>query len=84
MSVEGDELMAKEGQSDPKAPEGPGLGRDFWANATVVFPEEPKEKLTIRLDADLVRWFKTQGRGYQTRINAVLRTYYEAQKEGPD
>ncbi len=39
----------------------------------------PKQHLNLRLDADVVDWFKTQGRGYQTRINAVLRAYVRAQ-----
>jgi uncharacterized protein (DUF4415 family) len=33
--------------------------------------------MTLRLDADLLDWLRAQGRGYQTRINAVLRSYYE-------
>jgi uncharacterized protein (DUF4415 family) len=40
---------------------------------------KPKQTVTIRLDADLLNWLREQ-RGYQTRINAVLRTYMEAQK----
>jgi len=39
-----------------------------------------KEQLTLRLDEDVVRWFKGTGKGYQTRINTVLRRYVEAQK----
>jgi uncharacterized protein (DUF4415 family) len=37
----------------------------------------PKEIVTMRLDADLLRWFRQQ-RGYQTRINAILRAYMQA------
>lgn len=36
-----------------------------------------KQQLTLRLDADVVDWFKRQGEGYQTRINAVLRKHVE-------
>ena len=47
-----------------------------------------KRQLTIRLDEDVLDWLKRQGRGYQTRINAILRAYYEAHKDntspGPD
>ena len=43
---------------------------DFWANAKVVLPQ-PKQPITIRLDADLLAWLRSQ-KGYQTRINAVL------------
>jgi uncharacterized protein (DUF4415 family) len=48
----------------------------FWRSAKVVMPQ-PKETITIRLDADLLEWLRRQ-KGYQTRINAVLRTYMEA------
>jgi len=37
----------------------------------------------VRYDADVLAWFKAQGRGYQTRMNAVLRSYYEAHKDEP-
>ncbi len=50
-----------------------------WANARVVFPPG-KAPVTLRLDRDIIAWFKLQGRGYQTRINAVLRGFVEAQK----
>jgi uncharacterized protein (DUF4415 family) len=49
----------------------------FWKNARVVMPV-PKEIVTMRLDADLLRWFR-QHPGYQTRINAILRAYMNAQ-----
>jgi len=45
----------------------------FWRSAKVVMPT-PKEIVAMRLDADLLRWFRQQ-RGYQTRINAILRAY---------
>ena len=37
-----------------------------------------KAQLTIRVDQDVLAWFKSQGRGYQTRINSLLRAYMEA------
>ena len=49
---------------------------DFWKHARLVMPR-PKETITIRLDADLLEWFRKQ-KGYQTRINTVLRTYMQA------
>jgi uncharacterized protein (DUF4415 family) len=48
----------------------------FWKDAKVVLPT-PKEIVTMRLDADLLRWFRRE-RGYQTRINAILRAYMQA------
>ena len=50
----------------------------FWKKAKVVLPQ-PKRTITMRLDADLLQWLRRQ-KGYQTRINAVLRTYMDAQK----
>ena len=40
---------------------------------------EPKDRLAIRLDHDVVQWLKKNGKGYQTRINAILRSYMQAQ-----
>lgn len=51
----------------------------FWKTAKVVYPQ-PKETITIRLDADVLAWLKDQGKGYQTRINAILRAYMKAQQ----
>jgi len=56
----------------------PQLGKSFWKRAKLVMPE-PKDRLTIRLDHDIVEWLKKQGSGYQTRINAILRSYMMAQ-----
>jgi uncharacterized protein (DUF4415 family) len=50
---------------------------EFWDTAHLVLPRPPKTQVTLRLDADLLDWFRAQGRGYQTRINAVLRSYME-------
>lgn len=41
-------------------------------------PVPPKTAIALRLDADVVSWFKSQGSGYQTRINAVLRAFKDA------
>ena len=73
-----DDLAALPDRTRPDAPEGPSLGPDFWKTAKVVFPDGPKERLTVRFDRDVVAWFKSQGRGYQTRMNAVLKAYVEA------
>jgi uncharacterized protein (DUF4415 family) len=56
----------------------PPLNADFFANAQLRMPK-PKQTITIRLDADVLDWFKLQGKGYQTRINAVLRMYKNSQ-----
>ncbi len=49
-----------------------------WDSAVLVTPG-PKKLLSLRLDADVVEYFKGTGKGYQTRINAVLRAYKDAQ-----
>lgn len=46
-----------------------------WATTELPLPRS-KARTTLRLDADLLDWFRAQGRGYQMRINAVLRSYY--------
>jgi uncharacterized protein (DUF4415 family) len=38
----------------------------------------PKQSVSLRIDADVLKWFKAQGAGYQTRINAVLRAFTDA------
>jgi len=57
----------------------PPLDESFFANAQVRLPER-KVPITIRLSPDVLAWFRTLGKGYQTHINAVLRMYMEAQQ----
>src|SRR6185437_11786268 len=52
----------------------------FWDNATVMLPEA-KQQITLRLDADVIRFFKRTGKGYQSRMGAVLRSYVEAKRK---
>jgi uncharacterized protein (DUF4415 family) len=51
--------------------------RDWTGAKRGVFYKAVKQQLTLRLDADVVDWFKRQGAGYQTQINAVLRKHVE-------
>ena len=55
----------------------PELDEAFFKNAVLRLPR-PKATVCIRLDQDILDWFRTQGKGYQTRINAVLRAYKDA------
>lgn len=50
------------------------LPEDFWADAELVVPPT-KEAISLRVDRDVLEWFKEQGPRYQTRMNAVLRSY---------
>ncbi len=52
----------------------------FWRDAKLVMPER-KVPVSLRIDRDVVDWFKSHGRGYQSRINAVLRSYMNARKK---
>lgn len=54
-------------------------GEPDWSTVQAGIPG-PKQQLTMRFDADVIAWFKAQGSGYQTRMNAVLRSYVEHQK----
>ena len=56
------------------------MGADFWKRARVVMPPG-KTSVHLRVDSDVFEWFKKQGDGHLTRMNAVLRSYVEAQKE---
>ncbi|EQD33161.1 hypothetical protein B2A_13304, partial [mine drainage metagenome] len=52
----------------------PPLTEDFWKNAVRGrFYRPVKQQLTVRVDMDVLEWLKRQGKGYQSRINAILR-----------
>lgn len=57
----------------------PELDETFFRNAKLIEPST-KEQITMRIDADVLEWFKARGKGYQTRMNAVLKAYVLAQK----
>ncbi len=62
----------------------PELSPEFFARAIVrrgLQPVAPKAQLTIRVDREVLDWFRQQGSGYQTRINALMRAYMEAHKK---
>ena len=56
------------------------VDEDFWRNARVVMPPPGKASVHLRLDADVLDWFRAQGRGHLGRMNAVLRSFMEAHK----
>ena len=65
--------------------ESPELTPEMFARAVVrrgLRPKARKVQLTVRVDSDVIEWFRSQGRGYQTQINALLRAYMEAYKAG--
>lgn len=56
----------------------PATDEQFWKDAKIVYPQN-KKSLTIRIDSDVLEWFRAQGKGYQTMINAVLKSYVNSQ-----
>ena len=61
----------------------PPLTDEMWARGILrknFKPVPRKHQLTLRIDQDVIEFFKKQGRGYQTKINQLLRAYMEAHK----
>lgn len=61
----------------------PPLTPEFFVNGVLrrgLKPLTRKNQLTLRIDQDVIDFFKKQGRGYQTKINQLLRAYMEAHK----
>jgi uncharacterized protein (DUF4415 family) len=71
-----EEELERDIASDPDWKDGP---RDWYKHAEALMPTA-KKLLSLRLDADIVAWFKERGPGYQTRMNAVLRAFIQQKK----
>jgi len=59
----------------------PEVTPEMFAHAAVHtgLPERPKKKqVSLRIDEDVLKWYREQGRGWQTRMNALLRAYMDA------
>ena len=61
--------------SDPDA--APALDTDWFTDAELVLPQ-PKQAISLRVDADVLQWYRSAGPGYLSRMNAILRQYAEA------
>ncbi len=72
-----DEEVERRAAADPDAGV---LPSDFWDNAELRLPLT-KQQITLRLDPDVIGWFKRTGKGYQSRMGAVLRSYVEAKRK---
>ena len=57
----------------------PELDERFWKNVRLLRPAQ-KEMISLRVDKDIVKWFRSRGRGYQGYMNAVLRSFVESAK----
>lgn len=61
----------------------PEVSPEMFARSIVrrgLKPVPPKVQLTLRLDSEVLDWFRKQGQGYQTKINALLKAYMDAHK----
>ena len=58
----------------------PELDETFWRDAELAEPD-PTEQITMRVKRSVLDYFKAPGKGYQTRINRVLESYVQAQRE---
>ena len=56
---------------------------EWLQRAMILRPGQPKIRVTAYFDQEVVEWFRAQGRGYQTRMNAVLRAYMEVMRKSP-
>ena len=72
--------LAKAKDEDIDFSDIPELDDEWFKSAEVRIPET-KERLTVRFDKDIVEFFQRQGKGYQTRMNAVLRAYVNARRK---
>jgi uncharacterized protein (DUF4415 family) len=51
-----------------------------WEETVILGLPPPKQAVNLRIDADVLEWFRRTGKGYQTRINSVLRAFVESRK----
>lgn len=58
----------------------PKTDNGFWEDAQIIY-SPTKKPVSIRLDEDVVNWFKSFGKGYQTKINEVLKLYMQSVKK---
>ncbi len=58
----------------------PEADESFWQRVELQLPQ-PKKGIYIRLDTDVIDWLKSKGKGYQTRMNAMLRELMRSEKE---
>jgi uncharacterized protein (DUF4415 family) len=84
-SDENSKRLADMTEDDIDTTDIPDISPEQFAQAVVrdgLVERQPKAQLTLRLDRDVLEWFRRQGRGYQTRINSLLRAYMVANRKG--
>ena len=65
-------------RSKTKQRKAPRQRQADWGNLKIAWPQ-PKQAISLRIDQDVLAWFRHGGPGYQTRMNAVLRAFVDAQ-----
>jgi uncharacterized protein (DUF4415 family) len=78
-----EEDIARQIAENPDDPTNASDYPDDPVKFPVVYPP-PKERITVRLDKDVLDWLRAQGAGYQTRLNAILRGYMEHARKGSE
>jgi uncharacterized protein (DUF4415 family) len=76
--------MARRGKLAPTRADAEEIELDdtFWDYAKMIAAVAPKKSsVHLRIDSDVLDWFRHQGRGHLTRMNAVLRAYFEANRD---
>jgi len=73
-----DEEIEENAKADPDA--APILDAEWFKGAKLVYPEG-KQPVTLRIDREVLAWFKSKGPRYQSRMNAVLKAYVEAHRK---
>ncbi len=71
-----EEELQKAIENDPDA----ALTPEQW-DSLILDPPLNKEPISLKIDADVIAWFKSTGKGYQTRINSILRSYMKAHRD---
>lgn len=73
-----DQEIENAAKADPDA--APILDREWFRTAKLVLPER-KVPISLRMDREVVEWFKVHGKRYQSRMNAVLKAYVQAHRK---
>ena len=75
--------MRARGDAVETAPDAPEVALDatFWRNARLIMPDsQRKTSIHLRVDPDVLGWFRSGGKGHLSRMNAVLKAYVDAQR----
>lgn len=80
MRIQGIKREMPPGGYVPTAPE-IEFDEAFWQSARLVMSTPAKEAISLCVDQEILDWFRAEGRGYQSRMNAVLRAYVDSRRE---